>query len=179
MTNICVFAGAQTGVDSCYRRAAEQLGKVIAARGYTLVYGGGRIGLMGYLAQSALDGGAEVTGVIPKFLTHRELLHQGLTRTIVVNDLFQRKARMIELSDAFIALPGGIGTLDELLEVIAWRQLKQLCKPIGVLDTDGYFGPWFDALKHAVAQGFIDAGQVDGIVRSANGDALLNALCPA
>ena len=178
MTSICVFGGARAGVDIGYQRAAEALGKTIAVRGYALIYGGGSVGLMGYLAQSALDGGAEVTGVIPGFLARRELLHPGLTRTVLVDDLFERKARMIELSDAFIALPGGIGTLDELLEVVAWRQLKQLQKPIGVLDTAGYFEPWFDALRHAVAQGFVDTAQVDGIIRSPNGEALLNELCP-
>lgn len=178
VTNICVFGGAREGIDIRYRRAAEELGGAIAARGYALVYGGGSVGLMGYVAQSALDNGAEVTGIIPEFLACREVLHQGLTRTILVGDLFQRKARMIELSDAFIALPGGIGTLDELLEVVAWRQLQQLHKPIGVLDVAGYFEPWFDALRHAVAQGFIDQSHVDGIVRSPSSDALLHALRP-
>jgi uncharacterized protein (TIGR00730 family) len=176
--SICVFGGAQEGTDSRYRQSAAELGRAIAARGCMLVYGGGSVGLMGYVAQSALDNGGEVTGIIPQFLAHKEVLHQGLTRTILVTDLFERKARMIELSDAFIALPGGIGTLDELLEVVAWRQLQQLHKPIGVLDTAAYFEPWFGALRHAVSQGFTDADHVDGIVRAKDSDTLLEALGP-
>lgn len=131
---------------------------------------------MGDVAQSALDNGGEVTGIIPEFLAYKEVLHQGLTTTIVVDDLFQRKTKMIELSDAFIALPGGIGTLDELLEVVAWRQLKQLDNPIGVVDAAGFFAPWFDALEHSVARGFVDAGQIEGIIRAADAETLLNAL---
>ncbi len=178
MTNICVFGGAQAGIDSRYRQGADKLGKAIAARGFGLVYGGGNVGLMGYVAQSALEGGAAVTGIIPEFLALKEVLHPGLTRTILVDDLFQRKAQMIELSDGFIALPGGIGTLDELLEVVAWRQLQQIDCPIGVLDIAGYFAPWFNALNHSVAQGFIEAEQVDRIVQSTNAEALLGIMHP-
>ena len=176
---ICVFGGARSGADGAYRQAASELGAAIAVRGFELVYGGGSIGLMGSVAQSALDNGAAVTGVIPKFLAHAEALHRGLTRTIFVGDLFQRKAKMIELSDAFIALPGGIGTLDELLEVVAWRQLQQIDNAIGVLDVAGYFAPWFGALDHAVAQDFIEARHVNEIVRSTNAKALLDTMCPA
>jgi len=178
VTNICVFCGAQTGIDPRYGQAADELGKAIAARGFGLVYGGGNVGLMGVVAQSALDNGAAVTGVIPEFLAHTEVLHPGLTRTILVDDLFQRKAQMIALSDGFIALPGGIGTLDEFLEVVAWRQLQRIDHPFGVIDTTGYFAPWFGALNHSVAQGFIDAEQIDGIVQSTNAEMLLNTMHP-
>jgi uncharacterized protein (TIGR00730 family) len=159
--------------------SAEQLGKAIAERGFNLVYGGGSVGLMGDVAQSVLDNGGEVTGVIPDFLAHKEVLHAGLTNTVFVSDLFQRKARMIEMSDAFVALPGGIGTLDELLEVVAWRQLQRLHNPIGVIDVAGYFAPWFAALEHAAAHGFVDRSQIEGIVRAKDPETLLDTLLPA
>jgi hypothetical protein len=176
--SICVFAGARAGADNAYEQAASELGAAIAARGFELVYGGGSIGLMGSVAQTALDHGAAVTGVIPEFLAYAEVLHQGLTRTVFVEDLFQRKAKMIELSDAFVALPGGIGTLDELLEVVAWRQLQRIDKAIGVLDVSGYFVPWFTALEHAVTEDFIEARHINAIVRSEDAEALLDAMCP-
>lgn len=176
MTSICVFCGARSGGDPRYREAAIAFGRDIAARDLTLVYGGGNVGLMGDVAQSVLDHSGSVTGIIPDFLAHQEVLHPGLTTTILVPDLFQRKAQMIEMSDAFVALPGGIGTFDELLEVVAWRQLKQLRCPIGVLDVADYFDPWFRALEHSIAQGFIDPAEVNGIVRTANQTELLNAM---
>lgn len=174
MTNICVFGGARSGTDPQYGVAATNLGKAIAARGFTLIYGGGKDGLMGSVAQSALESGAEVTGIIPEFLARDDVLHPGLTNTIVLDDLSQQKAKMIASTDAFIALPGGIGTLNELLEVMALGQLQQIYRPIGVLDAGSYFGPWFDAFNHAVTQAFIDAVDVERIVRSADPDELLD-----
>lgn len=176
MTSICVFGGARSGTDPNYQRAASALGKAIAMRGFTLIFGGGKVGLMGSLAHSALEHGGEVTGIIPDFLATEDVLHQGLTKTIVVEDLFRRKAEMIALSDAYIALPGGIGTLDELLEVVALGQLDQIHTPIGVLDAAGYFKPWFVALKHSVAQGFVNAADVDRIMHSADPDELLDLM---
>ena len=151
---ICVFCGAREGDDEAYREAADTFGREIAARDITLVYGGGNIGLMGVLADAALDAGGRVVGVIPDFLVLREVVHPGLTETVVVEDLFERKALMIERADAFVALPGGIGTYDEVLEVIAWRQLRQLRQPIGLLDVSGYFQPWLRLLEHTVERGF-------------------------
>ena len=176
MTCICVFSGARTGNDPIYEMVAAELGKAIAVRGFTLVFGGGKIGLMGAVAHSTLEHGGDVIGIIPEFLASENVLHQGLTKTILVKDLFKRKAEMIALSDAYIALPGGIGTLDELLEVIALGQLDQIHTPIGVLDTAGYFEPWFKAFNHSVDQGFIDARAVDCILRSQNPDELLDIL---
>tara|TARA_Y100000588_G_scaffold360241_1_gene419951 strand:+ start:4472 stop:5008 length:537 start_codon:yes stop_codon:yes gene_type:complete len=176
MTCICVFSGSRTGNDPVYEVVASELGKAIAMRGLTLVFGGGKIGLMGAVAQSALQHGGDVVGIIPEFLASENVLHQGLTKTILVKDMFKRKAEMIALSDAYIALPGGIGTLDELLEVIALGQLDQIQTPIGVLDTAGYFEPWFKALSHSVAQGFVDARDVDCILRSDHPDELLDLL---
>lgn len=176
MTCICVFGGARTGTDPIYEVVASRLGKAIAMRGFTLVFGGGKIGLMGAVAQSTLEHGGEVIGIIPDFLASEDVLHQGLTKTIVVEDLCRRKAEMIALSDAYIALPGGIGTLDELLEVVALGQLDQIHTPIGVLDAAGYFEPWFIALRHSVTQGFVNAEDVDRIMRSADPDELLDRL---
>lgn len=176
MTSICVFCGARTGKDPRFRAAAIELGQEIARRGHTLVYGGGKVGLMGDVAQSALDLGGEVTGVIPDFLAQKEVLHPGLSHIVHVDDLFQRKARMIELSDAYVALPGGIGTLDELLEVIAWRQLNQLHGAIGVLDVASYFQPWFDALAHSIESGFVDATEIERIIRASSVSELLDAV---
>lgn len=162
--SICVFCGARDGARDIYRDAADVFGRELAARGVTVVYGGGNIGLMGVLADAALDAGGRVVGVIPEFLSEREVLHTGITEQVVVDDLFDRKAVMIERSDAFVALPGGIGTFDEILEVIAWRQLGQLRQPIGLLDIDDYFQPWMAALGHAVDEGFAVASDLDHLV---------------
>jgi len=132
--------------------------------------------MMGFVAQAALDHGGHVTGVIPKFLVRPELLHPDLSETVVVDDLFQRKGRMIELSDAYIALPGGLGTFDELLEVLTWRQLGQLSAPVGVLDVANYFAPWFTALRHCSSEGFVDGSDVDAILSRAEPEELLDAL---
>ena len=162
--SICVFCGARPGVDDGYADAADAFARELAARDITIVYGGGRVGLMGTVADAALDAGGRVVGVIPDFLTSREVLHEGLTEQIVVDDLFERKAVMIERADAFVALPGGIGTFDEILEVIAWRQLRQLRQPIGLLDTRGYFQPWLALLRHAVDEGFAGSADLDHLV---------------
>lgn len=159
MPGVAVFCGARTGRDPRYAQDAVALGAAIAARGWTLVYGGGKVGLMGLLAQACLDGGGSVTGVIPGFLSSREVLHPGLQISHQVEDLFERKALMIELADAFIALPGGIGTLDELLEVMAWRQLGCIDKPVALLNTAGYFEPWLRTLDHAISEQFVDASE--------------------
>ena len=176
MTRVCVFAGAQNGNNQGYAHAAIELGQAIAEQGYSLVFGGGKVGLMGCVAQSALDAGAEVIGIIPRFLAHEEILLPGMSETLLVEDLFQRKAKMIGLSDMFIALPGGIGTLDELIEVMTWHQLRQLSNPIGILDTAEYFTPWVAALRHSVEQGFLDQRHVDAILRAQNATELLSLL---
>ncbi len=156
MPSIAVFCGARLGANPRYSQDARALGTALAERGWSLVYGGGRVGLMGAVAQACLDAGGEVIGVIPHFLATREVLHPDLHVNHQVTDLFERKALMMALADAFIGLPGGIGTFDEVLEVIAWRQLGQSAKPVVLLNTVGYFNPWQSLLDHAIEQGFVD-----------------------
>ena len=155
MRRICVFCGASPGVDPIYLELARTVGEGLAARGIGLVYGGGRVGLMGALADAALDAGGEVIGVIPQGLVDRELAHPGVTELRVVATLHERKAIMAELSDAFIALPGGLGTLEELAEVTSWAQLQLHHKPVGLLAVDDYWISLLAWLDHAVAEGFI------------------------
>jgi len=155
LRRVCVFCGSSTGRNSSYRRLADQLGRTLAARGLGLVYGGGRVGLMGAVADGALAAGGEVIGVIPQALIDREIGHRGLTELRVVDSMHERKALMTELADGFIALPGGIGTLEELFEVWTWAQLGLHSKPCGLLDSDGFFGPLVGFLDHLVVTGFV------------------------
>jgi uncharacterized protein (TIGR00730 family) len=155
MERLCVFCGSSPGHDPAYAAAAAQLGRVLAERGIGLVYGGGRVGLMGVLADAALAAGAEVIGVIPQALLERELGHRGLTELRVVDSMHARKALMGELAAGFIALPGGIGTLEELFEVWSWAQLGLHRKPCGLLDVEGFFAPLVGFLDRQVEEGFI------------------------
>lgn len=155
MRRICVFCGASPGRDPAYVGLAASVGAGLAARGIGVVYGGGRVGLMGALADAALAADGEVIGVIPRRLVDRELAHPGLTELHVVGSLHERKARMAELADGFIALPGGLGTLEELAEVASWAQLELHDKPIGLLSRAGYWEPFLGWLDHAVVEGFI------------------------
>jgi uncharacterized protein (TIGR00730 family) len=153
--SICVFCGASTGRDPGYAAAAARTGETLARRGIRVIYGGGRLGLMGTVADAALAAGGEVIGLIPRGLVDRELAHPGLTELRIVGTLHERKAAMAELADGFVALPGGLGTLEELAEVLSWAQLDLHSKPIGVLDIGGYFGALESFLDHAVAEGFL------------------------
>lgn len=173
MRSICVFCGASTGRDPRYAAAAAAVGERLAQRGIRLVYGGGRLGLMGAVADAALAAGGEVVGVIPRGLVDRELAHPGLTRLEVVGTLHERKARMSELADAFIALPGGLGTLEELAEVLSWAQLDLHAKPIGLLDVGGYFEALEAFLDRAVAEGFVAARHRGLLLRDEDFDELL------
>ncbi len=155
MKNVCVFCGSSPGRRPAYARAARQLGGALAARGLGLVYGGGSIGLMGTVADAALEGGAPVIGIIPRALARKEIAHHGLTRLEVVPTMHARKARMATLSDAFLAMPGGIGTLEELFEVLTWGYLGIHQKPTGLLDVGGYWKPLIRLLDHAVEEGFL------------------------
>ena len=155
MRRICVFCGASPGRGPGYVELAAAVGAGLAARGIGLVYGGGRAGLMGALADAAVAAGGEVVGVIPRQLVDRELAHPGLTELRVVGSLHERKAQMADLADGFIALPGGLGTLEELAEVASWAQLELHGKPIGLLGPDGYWEPLMGWLDHAVIEGFI------------------------
>jgi uncharacterized protein (TIGR00730 family) len=155
LRSICVFCGASAGRDARYADAAAAVGTELAGRGIELVYGGGRLGLMGAVADAALAAGGRVTGVIPAGLVARELAHRGVTDLRVVTTLHERKAVMAELADAFLALPGGLGTLEELAEVLSWAQLGLHAKPIGALDVGGFFRPLVAHLDHAAAEGFV------------------------
>ena len=155
MKRICVFCGSQSGDDPRFQEAAYELGKLLAERGLGLVYGGGGIGLMGRVADSVMEHGGEVTGIIPDFLSSREIRHDGITTLEVVSDMHTRKARMASLADGFIAMAGGYGTFEELFEIITWSQLKLHSKPIGVLNTAGYFDPLLQMIDAGIENGFI------------------------
>jgi hypothetical protein len=152
---VCVFCGSSRGGDPRYAEAARRLARALAVRGAGLVFGGGSIGLMGVLADEALAAGAEVVGVIPHGLAARELAHRGVADMRVVGSMHARKALMAELADGFVALPGGMGTLDELFEIVTWGQLGIHRKPVGVLNVAGYYDPLAALFEHAVAQGFV------------------------
>lgn len=155
---VCVFCGSSTGRGQGYAKAAEEVGTMLARRGITLVYGGAQVGSMGTVANAALDEGGEVIGVIPDGLFDREVPHTGLTELHVVADMHERKARMAALADGFLALPGGAGTLEELFEVWTWAQLGLHTKPIGLVDTDGYYQPLLRMIDHMVDEGFLRPG---------------------
>ena len=152
---ICVFCGSSPGARPAYLAAARELGELLAARGIGLVYGGASVGLMGELADAVLAAGGEAIGVIPGRLLDREIAHAGLTELHVVETMHERKALMAELSDAFVMLPGGAGTLDEFFEALTWRQLGLHSKPLALLDVDGFVGPLLALADHLVAEGFV------------------------
>ena len=157
MKRVCIFCGSSAGRRPSYGAAARRLGRLLGSRGMTLVYGGGSFGMMGEIADAALAAGAAVIGVIPEGLVERELAHQGLTELHVVPSLHRRKQMMADLAEGFIALPGGMGTLDELSEVWTWAQLGLHDKPLGLLEVDGYFASLLAFFDHAVAEGFLPA----------------------
>ena len=175
MRRVGVFCGATAGRDPAHAAAARDLGTLLAERGIGLVTGGGRVGLMGVVADAALDAGGEVLGVIPRMLVDRELAHPGLTQLVVVESLAERKAEIVDLSDAFVALPGGIGTLDELAEVLSWAQLGLHAKPTGLLDAAGYWSPLLAWLDLAVAEGYVTEAHRGAIVVAEEPAALLDA----
>ncbi len=152
---ICVFCGSSSGESPVYLEAATRLGSLLAREGLGLVYGGSKVGLMGRLADVALEEGAPVIGVIPHALVNREVAHGGLTELRVVSSMHERKAVMEDLADAFITLPGGLGTLEEFFEVVTWSQLGLHRKPSGLLDVQGYYQPLIRFLDHAVGEGFL------------------------
>lgn len=157
MKAVCVFCGSSSGVRPEYRAAAEQLGRAIVEAGLTLVYGGGRVGLMGALGDAAMAAGGRVIGVTPRRLVEKEVAHHGLTELRVVESMHERKAMMAELSDAFVAMPGGVGTFEEFFEVLTWSQLGFHAKPCGLLNVSGYYDPMLSFLDHSVEQGFVRA----------------------
>ncbi len=155
MKSICVYCGSSDAVAPAYLEAARQVGELLARRGICLVYGGGRTGLMGTVANGALEAGGEVIGVMIPSMHTRELSHPGLTRMDMVPEMHARKKRMHELSEAYIALPGGFGTFDELFEAITWGQIGAHEKPVGLLNVNNYYAPLLAAIDHAVKEGFV------------------------
>ena len=158
--SVCVYCGSRPGGRPAYRALAEALGTAIGQRGWQLVYGGGRAGLMGIVADAALAAGGRVVGVIPDSLMRLEVGHAGLSELHVVQTMHQRKQLMAKRSDAFIAMPGGIGTFEELFEVWTWRHLGYHDRPLGLLDTEGFWAPMLAFLQHAVTEGFMGADQM-------------------
>jgi uncharacterized protein (TIGR00730 family) len=155
--SVCVFCGSAPGARPSYSRAAAELGGELAKRGITLVYGGGRLGLMGIVADAVLQAGGRVVGVIPRMLIERELAHPGLTRQHVVTTMHERKTLMAEMSDAFVGLPGGMGTFDELVEIVTWAQLGLHAKPVVLANIENYFDAMYGMLDYAVREGFVTA----------------------
>ncbi|BDG08182.1 LOG family protein [Anaeromyxobacter paludicola] len=174
--SICVFCGSAPGKRPAYVDAARNLGALLARRGITLVYGGSSVGLMGALADSALAAGGRVMGVIPNALEEKEIGHKGLTQLEVVPSMHARKARMAELAEAFVALPGGFGTLEEFAEILTWAQLGLHQKPFGLLDVEGYYRPLTSFFDHAVEEGFVGRAQRDRVAVAADPAALLDLL---
>ncbi|UTH73936.1 TIGR00730 family Rossman fold protein [Chromobacterium sp. IIBBL 290-4] len=159
--SICLFCGSNKGAKPEYEQAARDFGRTLAEQGITLVYGAGKVGLMGVAADAALAAGGKVIGVIPEFLKAKEVAHLGLTELHVTETMHQRKAMMAQLSDGFIALPGGFGTFDELFEILTWAQLSVHGKPVGMLDAAGFFQPLLAMARHAVEEGFVPVGNLE------------------
>jgi uncharacterized protein (TIGR00730 family) len=176
MKAIAVYCGAAPGADPVYADAARGLARVLVEHNIGLVYGGGRVGLMGVIADEVLRLGGEATGVIPRALLEREVGHTALTRQFVVKDMHERKAMMSDLADGFIAMPGGMGTLEELFEMVTWAQLGIHAKPIGLLDAKGFYGPLVACVDHMVAEGFVRPQHAALLLRDADPDALVRKL---
>jgi len=176
MKTICVYCGSSPGRQQVYAEAARALGRALLARGLGLVYGGASIGLMGVLADTVLAGGGRVVGVIPQALARREVAHAGLTELIVTASMHERKTRMAELSDGFIALPGGIGTFEELFEIWTWAQLGIHHKPVGLLNVAGYFDALLSFLDHATQEQFLKIGQRQLLLAECDAPVLLTRM---
>lgn len=176
MKRVCVFCGSNLGARTAYVTTAHALGALLAQRGVGLVYGGGNIGLMGILADAALESGGEVIGVMPEPLIHKELAHRGLTELHLVDSLHDRHAKMMELADGFIALPGGYSTIEEFCEVLAWAQYGFHQKPCGLLNVDGYFHHLLAMFDHAVGERFMRSHLRSLIVEDWNPEGLLEKM---
>ena len=173
LTSVCIFCGASPGGDVAYRAAAEAMGRAIVGRGLRLVYGGAKVGLMGAVADAALAAGGEVVGVIPEQLVDWEVAHKGLTRLEVVANMHERKMRMFDLADAFVALPGGFGTLDEMFEMLTWRQLGIGDKPCAFLDVEGFYTPLMGMIDRMVEERFLHPEQRNDLWHGDDLDAMV------
>jgi uncharacterized protein (TIGR00730 family) len=176
LRRVCVFCGSSSGARPAYAQAAEKLGRLLAARGIGLVYGGSHLGLMGTVADAARAAGAAVTGVIPQMLVDKEAAHRGLADLRVVASMHERKALMAELADGFIAMPGGFGTLEEFCEMLTWAQLGVHRKPCGLLNVDGFYNPLLELLDHAVRERFLKPVNRDLVLAEADAEQLLDRM---
>jgi uncharacterized protein (TIGR00730 family) len=153
--NVCIFCGSSKGINPAYAEAAKELGALLPKYNMNLVYGGGNVGLMGIVADAVMESGGKVIGIIPDFLLKREVGHRGITELEVVESMHERKKRMADLANAFIALPGGWGTLEELSEVLTWRQLGLIKNPIAILNINNFFDPLLDQLRRMIQEGYV------------------------
>lgn len=174
MQYIAVFCGASTGHDPVYLEAARGVGRTLAQRGIGVVYGGGHVGLMGAVADAAMEAGGRAVGVIPTFMTHKELAHDRITELVMVRDMHERKMVMHERSQAVIALPGGFGTMDELFELLTWRQLGLHAKPMGLLNVNGFYNGLLEQMVHMEREGFLH--DTTRVIAAADVEVLVNAL---
>lgn len=172
--NLCVFCGSRKGTRPQFEQAAAEIGRLMAERSITLVYGGGNIGLMGVVADAVLAGGGQVIGVIPDFLMQREVGHRGVTQLEIVGSMHERKRRMADLADAFVAMPGGWGTLDELAEILTWKQLGLVSAPVGLLNTDLFFNPLLAQMQEMVTHGFLDWPSLQNLFVETEAEKLLD-----
>jgi len=179
LRTLCVFCGSSSGSDPIYRNTAEAVGKLLARRGIGLVYGGGKVGLMGTVADACLAAGGRVTGVMPQLLVDKEVAHAGLTELRVVDSMHERKALMADLSDAFLALPGGFGTWEEFFEVLTWSQLGIHRKPCALLNINAFYDPLLAMAENAVASGFLRAANRELLLADTDLERLLERLSDA
>lgn len=173
---ICVFCGSSPGARPSYQQAAQAMGETIAKRGWSLVYGGGRVGLMGIVADAALAAGGTVIGVIPEFLADKEIAHAGLTKLQIVQTMHERKALMADLADGFVAMPGGYGTFEEFCEVLTWAQLGLHQKPYGLLNVEGYYDLLLKLFDHALNEQFLRPAHRSIVLESADPEDLLERM---
>jgi uncharacterized protein (TIGR00730 family) len=176
MKRVCVFCGSSNGARFVYADAARLLGRALLRRKIGLVYGGGCVGLMGAIADVVMEGGGEVVGVIPEALVERELAHRAVSELMIVRSMHERKAKMADLSDAFIAMPGGFGTFEEFCEIITWAQLGLHRKPCGILNVEGYYDPLLALFDRAVVEGFIYPENRRLVIQETDSDRLLDSL---
>jgi uncharacterized protein (TIGR00730 family) len=173
---ICIYCGSSDQSNSTYFDAAQKMGEVLASRSITLIYGGGRTGMMGILADAVLENGGQVIGIIPELFDTPALVHRELTELQVVRSMHERKARMAETADAFVALPGGFGTFEELFEILTWSQIGLHRKPIGILNVDSYFDPLLALIDHARSEGFIYSEHTDLLINEHEPTELLDRI---
>jgi uncharacterized protein (TIGR00730 family) len=176
--NVCVFCGSSPGLSPVYAEAARKVGALLAGSSHTLIYGGGHVGLMGIVADSVMANKGEVIGIIPQFLVDREVGHYDITRLEVVQSMHERKKRMADLSDAFIAFPGGMGTLEELAEILTWKQLGLINNPVIIFNLNNFFTPLLTQLDHMVQEGFLRSENVEAIRVATSPEEILSLIIP-